>query len=108
MGRFAVYADGPIIGRRSSGDEAADDERVVLSAKAERVGTGDIDLCLTRGIGDVVEVALGVGVLIIDRRRADVVADGQNAGDQLDRAGGGDQVAHHRLDGGDGDVLGEV
>src|SRR4051794_28952075 len=105
MGEIAVYADGPVITGGASGDEAADDERVVLTAEAERVGEGHVHAGLAGGVGDVVEVALGVGGLVIDRRRADVVADGQDAGDHLDRAGGGDQVAHHTLNRGDGDLL---
>ena len=50
-----------------------------------------------RGVGDVVEVAVVVGVVEVHRRRHDAVADRQQAGDRLDRAPGGDQVAGHAL-----------
>ena len=59
-------------------------------------------------VGDVVEVAVGVGVVEVDRRRQDAVADRQQADDRLDAAGGGDQVAHHALGAGDRHLVGRV
>ena len=37
-------------------------------------------------VGDVVEVAVGVGVVEVERRRQDAVADRQQADDRLDAA----------------------
>src|SRR5690348_11934706 len=45
-----------------------DDHRAV-AAKREGVGDRDLDIRLARGIGDVVEVAGRVGVLVVDRGR---------------------------------------
>ena len=53
-------------------------------------------------VGDVVQVALRVGRVIVDRRRQHAVADRHQADDQLGRAGRGDQVAHHALGARDG------
>ena len=79
-----------------------------MAAEAEGVGHGDVDLRLAGGVGDVVEVAFGVGVLVVGGGWEDVVADGEDAGDEFDGAGGGDEVAHHGFDAGHGDVFGVV
>ena len=59
------------------------------------------DLRLAGGVGDVVEVALVVGVVEVERGRDDAVVDGHGADDQLDAAGGAQQVAGGALGGGD-------
>ena len=50
-----------------------------------------------RDVRDVVEVAVGPGILEVDRRGHDAVPDRKQADDRLDAAGRGDQVAHHTL-----------
>ena len=45
----------------------------------------------------VVEVEPLVGLLVVERRRGDPVAQRQQRGDRLDRAGGAEQVADRRL-----------
>ena len=69
------------------------DKRRVGSPEPERVGGGEVKGPNRPGfIGHVVEVALGIGVLVVDRRRQHVVANGQQADDQLRGPGGGDQA----------------
>ncbi len=62
-------------------------------------------LSLARCVGHVVQVALRVGELLVDRRRDDLVADGQGADNGLDRAGSRGEVAGHRLGGANGDAV---
>ena len=59
-------------------------------------------------VRDVVEVALRVGVVEVDRRRQDPVADRQQADDRLDAPGSRDQVAHHALGAGDRHLVGRL
>src|SRR4029450_1742902 len=56
--------------------------------------------------GYVVEVACWVRVLEVDGRGQDLVAQGERAGDRLEGAGRAEQVAGHRLGGGDGQLVG--
>src|SRR5690606_10036261 len=98
-------------GRSRSPAELADDQRVVLAAEAEGVAEAGFDAAgvfVARLIGDVVQVALGVGRFKIDRRRQVAGTDGLHAGDEFDGAGRGDEVAEHALDAGDGDAWGEI
>ncbi len=50
-----------------------------------------------RHVGHVVEVALGVGDLVVDRREHDPRGHALPGEDRLDGAGGADRVAEHRL-----------
>src|SRR5579885_1974870 len=84
--------------------EAPQDERDVLPAETETVGQRHLDRLLAGHVRDIVQVALGVRVIQVDRRRHDPVAHRQQADDRLDTAGGGDQVPHHALGAGDGDA----
>ena len=43
--------------------------------------------CLARLVGDVVQVALRIGVLVVDRRRDHAVVNRENAHHGLDRPG---------------------
>ena len=58
------------------------------------------------GARHVVQVALGVGGLVVRGRRHHLVGQGQDAGDDLDRADGAQRVAHHGLDGAHGRLVG--
>ena len=58
-------------------------------------------------VGRQVEALAGrIGIGQVDRRRDAALADGQDRGDGLDRAGGAEGVADHRLVGGHGDPPG--
>ena len=46
--------------------ELGRDERGIVAAEAEGIAHGDLDLCLARGVGYVVEIALRIGLLEID------------------------------------------
>src|SRR6266850_7618499 len=48
--------------------EPAHDDRGIVAAEAERVGHRVLDRQRPLHVGDVVEVALGVGRLVVDRR----------------------------------------
>src|SRR5207245_2157331 len=72
-----------------------EDERGVVSAEAERVAHGGADRDLARDVGDVVQVALRIGILVVDGRRQHAVLDGLDAGDRLDPATRPQQVAGH-------------
>jgi hypothetical protein len=49
--------------------EAAQHEAGVVPAEAERVRDGDPDVGLARLVRNVVEVAFGIGCVVVDRRR---------------------------------------
>src|ERR1700757_4124887 len=85
-----------------------DHERGVVSAKSKRVGQGDVDARLTRLVRHVVEVTFGVRIVEVDRRRKQSAIEGEHAGRGLDRAGGAEQVAMHRLGRADGQLEGVV
>ena len=55
--------------------KASHDERDVLAAEAEAVVHRDVALCLAGGVGDIVQIAVGIGVLVVDRGRQDVFLD---------------------------------
>ena len=79
----------------------ADQEAGVVAAEAEAVRHDAVDPGLAGDVGDVVEVAPLVGVVEVDRRRDDAGVDRQRRGDQLDAAGGAEQVAELALGAGD-------
>src|SRR5262249_49897613 len=58
--------------------------------------------------GDVVQVTVGVRRLVVDGGRQHPVPERLDAGDQLDGAGGGDQVADHTLAAADRDPVGAL
>ena len=62
-------------------------------------------LDLARLVRDVVEVALGIRLLVVHRRREDAVVDREHAHHRLDRAGRAEAVAGHRLRRGDGELV---
>src|SRR5487761_1041575 len=84
---------------------ALDHERGVVTAKAERVRDHHLEVNLARLVGDVVEVAVRVGLIQVDRGREQPTVQGQHAGRGLDRAGRAEQVAVHGLGGADGELL---
>ena len=42
-----------------------------MTAETERVAEGDADLGPPRHVGHIIQVAVGVGMLVVDRRRND-------------------------------------
>src|SRR3970040_128390 len=78
---------------------SAGDHDGVVSADPERVGHHGVDVSLTRLVGDVVEVALRIGMLVVDRWRDGTTVDRQHASNELHRPGRAEQVAHHGLRG---------
>ena len=83
--------------RKASGD--------VVAAEAEGVvERGDVARGQVALLGGDVELTGVLGVVEVDRRRHDAVVQRQHRGDRLQRAGGAEQVAGHRLGGGDDHV----
>ena len=68
-----------------------------MPAEPHGVGERDRDLCLARAIRDVVEIALGVADLLIDRRREDALAHREEADRRFNGAGRAERVSGHRL-----------
>src|SRR5262245_21812954 len=66
--------------------QAADHDAAVVSAEAEAVGDRPADTHLAGGVRHVIQVALGVGRTVVDRRVNDAVLDRQRCGNQLDAA----------------------
>ena len=67
----------------------------VLSTEAEGVGQGDVHLAFACCVGDVVQVAGRVGILVADGGRQYAVLDGQGADNQFHSSGGTQHVAKH-------------
>src|ERR1044071_611353 len=74
-----------------------EEQRRVRPAEAEAVRERVVEARLAWLVGDVVEVALGVWVDVVDGRREPPVVDGEDGEDRLDAARGAEQVAGHRL-----------
>src|SRR5579859_1214895 len=77
-------------GGRSGGGsvlEAAQHDRRVVPAEAERVRDGRPDVGAAGLVRDVVEVTGRVGLFEVDRRREHAVADREQREDRLDGAG---------------------
>ena len=71
----------------------------VVTTEAEGVVNDGVHRHLARGVRDVIQIALGVGILQIDGRRDDAVFDGENAHGGFHRAGGAEHVAGCALGG---------
>src|SRR6266702_1186785 len=77
----------------------------VVPAKSEAVRDGFAHVLAARLIGHIVEVALRVGVFIVDRRVDHAAVDREQRCDRLDRAGGAEQVTDHGLGAADRDLV---
>src|SRR5262249_30086606 len=85
--------------------DGADDEAGVMAAEAEAVGDGTAHALLAGPIRHVVEVALRVGLVEVDRRVNHPLPDGQGAGDEFHAAAGAEQMADHALGAADRELL---
>src|ERR687888_834536 len=65
---------------------SADNYAGVVAAEAEAIRDRHADVRVARLVRHVVQVALRVGRLVVDRRRHLAVANGQRREDRLDRA----------------------
>src|SRR5262249_35141858 len=84
-------------GAAGSAFPASHDERRVGPAEAERVRDRRPYVGPARLVRHVVEVALGVGIVEIDRRSDDARLERLRHDQRLERAGRSDQVPGHRL-----------
>src|SRR5919202_152921 len=75
-----------------------DRQACVLAAEPERVRQRELEpRRLARALGHVVEVAIGVGLLVVQRRRQHAAAHRLDAHERLDRAGRAEQVPDRQL-----------
>src|SRR6266571_9219176 len=77
--------------------EALEYDARVVAAEPEGVGDRDANVGVTRLVRDVVQVALGILDLVVDRRRQLPVADREDGEQRFDRAGGPEAVTGRTL-----------
>ena len=75
---------------------AAEDQRRIGAAEAERIRQRDVDVALARLVRHQIDRRLDRRIVEIDGRRRDAVADRQDREDRLDRAGRAEQMADRR------------
>ena len=63
-----------------------------MAAESERIGDKVVDGRFPGFVGNVIEIALRIGVLVIDRVRRYLVFQGKSAGYALHRSGGAQQM----------------
>src|SRR5919201_4087894 len=95
----------PVFEGRFSALETAEGQHGVLPAEPEGVRHCEPDVHLARLVRDVIEVALGVRMFVVDGGGDDAVADGERADRALQCAGRTQQVPGHRLRGRDRDLV---
>ena len=72
-----------------------------MSAEAQRIGNGNVQVHLEWVVGCVVKVALGVGFVQTDGRGNDVVIQCHHTDDELDGTSSTEGVTHFRFGGAD-------
>ena len=72
-------------------------ERGVRATEPERVRQRDVDLALLGLVGNEIQRRRNRGIVEIDRRRHDVVANGERGKDRLDGAGRAQQMTDRRF-----------
>ena len=70
-----------------------------MSTKAERCAHRNANVALDASVGRVVEIALRIRVLVVDRRRNKLLVDSQRADRSLKSASGAEEVTCHGLGG---------
>src|SRR5215204_4814271 len=81
--------------------ELADGECYVVATKPEAVAQGELDVTRRWRVRRVVEVALGVGVRVVDRWGHDPIAHDERADQELQRTGGAEHMPGGRFGGAD-------
>src|SRR5579864_6273736 len=92
----------PTPSSKTSVFELSKNDASVVTAEPERVRNGDGDVSVARCIRDVIEVALRVLDLVVDRRRELAVADREDGERRLDRTRGAEAMPGRALRAGDG------
>src|SRR6185437_2377480 len=85
--------------------EAFDGEGGIVPTEAKTVAENGVYFALDANVGRVVEIELGIGVLVVDCRRYDAIADDHGADHGFDRARCAQHVAGCRFGGADVDAL---
>src|ERR1051325_1425784 len=83
-----------------------ENQRRIRPAEAERVREHVAHWLRAGLIRHVVEIAVGIGRLVVDRRRQHVFLHHQRRDGRLEPAGGAEEVAGHRLRRADGELVG--
>ena len=83
---------------------ALEEQRGIGAAEAEGIRERVFDVGLARVVGHVIEIASRVGMLVVDGRRQNLVAQGQHADAGFEAAGAAEQMAGHGLGGADGEA----
>src|SRR5262245_1320774 len=91
-----MYSNGA---RRIALFDLAERHDGIVPAEPERVRHGEPNIHLAGLVRDVVEVAVGVRGLVVDRGRHDAAVDGQHARRALDGSRSPEHVPRHRLGG---------
>src|SRR5688572_29225003 len=86
---------------------ATEHDGAVLRAEAEAIAERRVDLDAAADVGDEVEIALRIGIAVIDRRRQEAVAQRQRRGDDAGGAARALRVADHRLGRRTGHAIGQ-
>ncbi len=86
----------------------AGDDRRVVPAEAEAVAHHRAELAFPRRVRRVVQIAIRIGRVVVDRRRADVVLERLHADHQLHAAAGAQQMAELALGARDAHFAGRV
>src|SRR5579872_222040 len=87
---------------------ALEDESGVGATETERIGKRVRELSLASVIWNVIEIALRVGMFVIDRRRKNLIAQGEHADAGLEASGTAEQVSGHRFRGADSQMAGVI
>ena len=86
-------------GCRGKGSNLAENQAGVVPAEARIVAHREVDGERPGLVWNVVQVAIGIGFLVIDGGRDQTGLDGLAAGGRLDGPGGTQKMACHRLGG---------
>src|SRR5687768_6229198 len=76
---------------------SAQDERAVLRAEPKAIAQRRFGLRGAAGVRDEIEIAVGIRIALIDRRRQEVVRKRQRGGHHAGGAAGALRVADHRF-----------
>src|SRR5271155_2228110 len=85
---------------------AGKDDTGVNTAETEAVGENAVHAHVAAGVGDVVQVALGIRLRQVKGWRQGIVLQGQATNRDFDRSRRAERMGMKRLGGADGDLMG--
>ena len=75
-----------------------ENENGIVAAEAEAVAEGDVHPALPGQVGDDIEVAIGIGLFLVDRRRNDILEHCKHRYCSLERARRSEAMADSSFD----------